>query len=80
VTLQVAQRVTTGQSATIRLDAIPGRTVAGHVSQVPVLPEVPPGANEASITVRIDDPSTDLKLGMRATVEFDLPQAPQAQK
>jgi HlyD family secretion protein len=80
VTLQVAQRVTTGLSATIRLDAIPGRTVVGHVSEVRVLLEAPPGASEALITVRIDDPSADLKPGMRATVEFDLSQAPQPQK
>lgn len=69
-----------GQSATIRLDAIPGRTVAGHVAEVRVLPDAQPGANEALITVRIDDPSADLKPGMRATVEFDLSQGRQAQK
>jgi multidrug resistance efflux pump len=80
VTLQVAQSVTTGQSATIRLDAIPGRTVAGHIAEVRVLLEAPPGASEALITVRIEDPSADLKPGMRATVEFDLSQAPQTQK
>jgi multidrug efflux pump subunit AcrA (membrane-fusion protein) len=75
VTLRIAQRVTTGLSATIRLDAIPDRTVAGHISEVRVLLEAPPGASEALITVRIDGPSTDLKPGMHATVEFDLSQS-----
>jgi len=80
VTLQIAQRVTTGQPATIRLDAIPGRTIAGHVAQVQVFPEVPPGASEAVIIVRIDDPPADLNPALRAIVEFDLSQAPELQK
>jgi macrolide-specific efflux system membrane fusion protein len=80
VTLRIAQRVTTGLSATIRPDAVPGRTLAGHIMEVGVLPQALPGASEAFITVRIDGPSADLKPGMRATVEFDLSQAPQPQK
>jgi HlyD family secretion protein len=80
VTLRVAQRVTTGLSATIRLDAIPGRTLVGHVAQMRVPPETPPGANQATIIVRIDDPPADLKPGMHATVEFDLSQPAQPRK
>jgi multidrug resistance efflux pump len=80
VALQVAQRVTTGQAATIGLDAMPGRTLVGHVARMRVLPGGPPGSNEAMIVVRIDDPPADLKPGMRATVEFDVSPTPQPRK
>ena len=73
--LRVAQRVTTGQAVTILLDALPGRTLVGHITQMRAFPEVAPGSNEAVIIVRIDDPPASLKPGMAATVEFDLSQA-----
>jgi len=62
--------VTLGQSANVRVDAIPGRTFTGRVSEVDV--ESLPGQRSFYVTVRVLNPASLLRPGMFARVSLIL--------
>jgi len=66
----LARRVETGQKVTVRVDALPSRTFEGRVAEVGPLPH-PRGSARNLITVRLDDTSGDLRVGMTAMLEFE---------
>ncbi len=74
--LEVAQRITTGQSATIRFDALPDRTFRGRVARMRTVPGGLGGSAAAEVIVSLDEPTKNLKLGMTARIEFDPVQEP----
>jgi HlyD family secretion protein len=73
VGLAVAQKVSPGQRAAVRVDAFPQVEFEGRVTNVAVVSAPRPREpNEGAITVRIDDPEGRLRAGMSAMVELDL--------
>jgi len=70
VSPNLARRVKTGGKVSVRVDALPSRTFEGRVAEVGPLPH-PRGSARNLITVRLDDPSGDLKVGMTAMLEFE---------
>ncbi len=64
----VAEKVTSGQEATIRFHAMPQQTFSGHVTEVRFLPSAPGGTPQGQISVKVDNPTEALKPGMSAVV------------
>lgn len=57
-----------GQAANVTLDAIPGRTFTGSISQVNASAD--PSSRQFSVRVTIDNPDNLIKTGMFARVDF----------
>lgn len=73
-----AQKIKTGQAATIRVDAFPDRTFRGHIINIRVLKDSDGAGDptEALVTTRLDDPVKGLRPGLTATAEFDQSNTP----
>jgi multidrug efflux pump subunit AcrA (membrane-fusion protein) len=63
-----AQTVHVGQLATIKVDAYPGRTFPGKITEI--APSFDRATRTIQVTVRPDGNGTDLKPGMFATVQL----------
>ncbi len=65
------------QTATIKIDALPGKSFTGKVSQKAILPSsenswLNPDLKVFDVKVSFDDPGKDLRPGMTATVEIQV--------
>ncbi len=69
---QAGRLITTGQPATIRFHGIPQRAFGGHVANVRVSYSATQDAELRSISVQLDSPSDDLRIGMTAIIDFDV--------
>jgi HlyD family secretion protein len=63
-----AESVRVGQPATIKVDAFPGRTFPGKITEI--APSFDRSTRTIQVTVRPDGDGTDLKPGMFATVQL----------
>lgn len=59
-----------GQSATITADAIPGRTLTGHVSKIGLLATTTAGIISVPVTVDVDPSDAPIYPGLSATIEI----------
>jgi len=67
--------VKVGQIATVTVEALEGRKLAGHVSEVALLSTSSSGAVSYDVTFQLDQLTPGLKLGMSATAEVVVKQA-----
>ncbi len=67
--------VKVGQIATVTVEALEGRKLAAHVSEVALLSTSSSGAVSYDVTFRLDQLTAGLKLGMSATAEVVVKQA-----
>ena len=66
-------RIKTGQKASIRVDAFPGKTYEGRVNYIkPVLSSI---SRTATVEIEVNNPYYSLKPGMYANVSISLPSA-----
>ena len=72
VDVEVAQDVEVGQEVSVAVDAFADQTFAGHVMKTDVVPEPPAGVPQGRLTVIIENPNDQLRIGMSATVEFTM--------
>ncbi len=63
-----AARVTVGQPATVTFAALPNEELAAHVSEIDSTSTVSSNVVTYGVTLTLDNPSTDVKPGMTATV------------
>jgi RND family efflux transporter MFP subunit len=63
-------RIVIGQAATLTLDAAPGQTFTGKVSEVNVLGQANQGVVTFPVTVVVPEPSPQVKPGMTAAVSI----------
>src|SRR5574341_378352 len=63
-----------GQNATITADAIPGRTLTGHVSKIGLLATTTAGIVSVPVTVDVDPTDARIYSGLSATVEIQVSQ------
>jgi HlyD family secretion protein len=73
---QAGRLITAGQPATIRFHGLPQRAFGGHVADVRVTYSAVQDAEQRSISVRLDNPSDDLRIGMTALIDFDVSEPP----
>jgi multidrug resistance efflux pump len=69
---QVGRLIAAGQPATIRFHGMPQRAFEGHVANVRVAYSATQDAEQRSISVQLDSPSDDLRIGMTALIDFDV--------
>ncbi len=67
--------VKVGQIATVTVEALEGRKLAAHVSEVALLSTSSSGAVSYDVTFQLDQLTAGLKLGMSATAEVVVKQA-----
>ena len=67
--------VKVGQIATVTVEALEGRKLAAHVSEVALLSTSSSGAVSYDVTFQLDQLASGLKLGMSATAEVVVKQA-----
>jgi hypothetical protein len=67
--------VKVGQIATVTVEALEGRKLAAHVSEVAILATSSSGAVSYDVTFRLDQMESGLKPGMSATAEVVVAQA-----
>jgi hypothetical protein len=67
--------VKVGQIATVTVEALEGRKLAAHVSEVALLSTSSSGAVSYDVTFQLDQLTSGLKLGMSATAEVVVKQA-----
>ena len=61
-----------GQSATITADALPGRTLTGHVSKIGMLATTTAGIISMPVTIDVDETDAPIYPGLSATVEITI--------
>jgi RND family efflux transporter MFP subunit len=66
---EVSRKVATGQTATVRFDALPGQTFTGRVTQFN--PSADPQSRQFSVRVTLDNPRNLIKPGMFARVTLE---------
>ena len=71
---ETAQQVETGREVAVRVDALPDETIQGRVVNVHVVTKPIPGRYRSRpmgvVTVMIDNPSGQLRVGMSANAEL----------
>jgi multidrug efflux pump subunit AcrA (membrane-fusion protein) len=71
---EIAQQVETGRKIAVQVDALPGETFQGRVVNIHVVPKPIPGKYRnrpmGVVTVMIDNPSGQLRVGMSARAEL----------
>jgi hypothetical protein len=67
--------VKVGQIATVTVEALEGRKLAAHVSEVAIAPTSSSGAVSYDVTFQLDQMESGLKPGMSATAEVVVAQA-----
>ena len=70
--LPLAQQVGTGQTVAVRVDAFPERGFTGRITRMRVLSNPSDKTGEAMVTVRVNDPSGKLRVGMSGVVGLEL--------
>ena len=68
-------KVKAGQIATVTVEALEGRKLAAHVSEVALTPTSSSGAVSYDVTFQLDQMESALKVGMSATAEVVVQQA-----
>jgi multidrug efflux pump subunit AcrA (membrane-fusion protein) len=68
-------KVKAGQIATVTVEALEGRKLAAHVSEVALTPTSSSGAVSYDVTFQLDQMESELKVGMSATAEVVVQQA-----
>ena len=71
-------RVQHGQSATLSLDAIPGKGFAGQVTEVSWAAKTIAGVVNYGVTIEVTDPSQEIRPGMTLTAAISVAQSKQA--
>lgn len=65
---EISRKIYTGQTASVRFDAIAGKTFTGRIAQIN--PSADPGSRQFAVRVLIDNAENSIKPGMFARVKF----------